>query len=65
MSNNLNEFPESYPNSLRPCSWSINGKFGILPRFNKYCRGIGKESNFFIQNYLQNYFINEINRLRN
>jgi len=63
--NDKNTFPKKYPNSLIPASWAINGKFGIMPRYTKYCKGIKKESNFFIQNYLQNYFINEINRLRN
>lgn len=59
----MNEFPRSYPSSLVPCSWSINGKFGIMPRYTKYCKGVKKDSNFFIQNWLQNYFINEINHL--
>lgn len=57
------DFPKDYPLKLIPCSWSINGKFGIMPRYTKYCKGVKKESNYFIQNYLENYFVNDLSRL--
>lgn len=33
-----NTFPKGYPESLKPCSYSISGHVGILKSWNKNCK---------------------------
>lgn len=57
--NNKEEFPEFYPESLKPISWNLGEMAGPNKYFNKHLNSSAKSSKLFVKNVFETVFLEQ------